>query len=346
MVEARDVAVVGGGFAGLSAAVALSARGFRVAVLEGKPALGGRAYSFADPESGDFVDNGQHVLMGCYAETLKFIERIGARDRLVFQNDLAIRMLERDGRSGMLRTARLPGPLHMTAALIRYPLLAARERASALTAGLRLLRLYRRERARLADMTVDALMDELGQGERARRCLWYPIAIATLNENPEAASAALLAEVLRRAFFGRRADSAFVYARVGLSDLYCLPSARLIEAGGGVVETRALADAFELGPDDASRACACATAAGSARPTTSPRCRRRSCCGFCRTTCALTCFSPAPAGFPARRLSASTHGSIAKSPTRRLSASSARRRNGSSTSAASSPSAVNGRTAI
>ncbi|HLK86780.1 MAG TPA: hydroxysqualene dehydroxylase HpnE [Candidatus Binataceae bacterium] len=249
MVEARDVAVVGGGFAGLSAAVALSARGFRVAVLEGKPALGGRAYSFADPESGDFVDNGQHVLMGCYAETLKFIERIGARDRLVFQNDLAIRMLERDGRSGMLRTARLPGPLHMTAALIRYPLLAARERASALTAGLRLLRLYRRERARLADMTVDALMDELGQGERARRCLWYPIAIATLNENPEAASAALLAEVLRRAFFGRRADSAFVYARVGLSDLYCLPSARLIEAGGGVVETRALADAFELGPD-------------------------------------------------------------------------------------------------
>ena len=249
MVEARDVVVVGGGFAGLSAAVALAARGFRVAVLEGKPALGGRAYSFADPESGDFVDNGQHVMMGCYAETLRFLDRIGARGQLIFQNDLAIRMLERDGRSGMLRTARLPGPLHMTAALIRYPLLAARERARALAAGLRLLGLYRRDRARLANMTVKALMDELGQGERARRCLWYPIAIATLNENPEAASAALFAEVMRRAFFGRRADSAFVYARVGLSDLYCPPSARLIEAGGGVVETRALVDTLEFGPD-------------------------------------------------------------------------------------------------
>jgi phytoene dehydrogenase-like protein len=63
--EATDVVIVGGGFAGLSAGVALAERGFNVAVLEGKPALGGRAYSFVDPESGDFVDNGQHVLMGC-----------------------------------------------------------------------------------------------------------------------------------------------------------------------------------------------------------------------------------------------------------------------------------------
>ncbi len=72
MVEAKDVVIIGGGFAGLSAGVALAERGFRVALLESKPALGGRAYSFADPESGDFVDNGQHVLMGCYSETLDF----------------------------------------------------------------------------------------------------------------------------------------------------------------------------------------------------------------------------------------------------------------------------------
>ena len=75
-------------------------------------------------------------------------------------------------------------------------------------------------------MTVAALMDELGQGERARQCFWYPLAIATLNEDPELASAALLAEVLKRAFFSRRADSAFVYSKVGLSDLYCAACAR------------------------------------------------------------------------------------------------------------------------
>ncbi|MGH7914182.1 MAG: hydroxysqualene dehydroxylase, partial [Candidatus Binataceae bacterium] len=247
MVESRDVVVIGGGFAGLSAAVALAERGFRVAVLEGKPALGGRAYSFTDAETGDFVDNGQHVLMGCYAETLRFLDRVGASGQLMFHPNLAIEMLERDGRAGVLKTASLPGPLHMIAALMRYRLLTPGERLSAMIAGLRMLRMRRHDRARLGHATVRKLMDELGQGERARRCLWYPLAIATLNEDPELASAALLAEVLKRAFFSRRSDSAFVYAKVGLSDLYCPGSVRLIETSSGLVETRAVAEALEFG---------------------------------------------------------------------------------------------------
>jgi squalene-associated FAD-dependent desaturase len=251
MVEPRDVVVIGGGFAGLSAAAALAARGFRVAVLERKPALGGRAYSFADPDTGDSVDNGQHVMMGCYAEMLKFLERIGASGHLVFHPRLEIEMRERDGRCGALRTARLPGPLHMSAALMRYGLLTPRERMSAMVAGLRLLRMHRYDRARLGAATVGAVMDVLGQGERARRCFWYPLAIATLNEDPELASAALLAEVLKRAFFGRRMDSAFVYARVGLSDLYCAGAARLVEESGGVVATHAIVEALEFDADGA-----------------------------------------------------------------------------------------------
>jgi hydroxysqualene dehydroxylase len=250
MVEPRDVVVIGGGFAGLSAAVALAGQGFRVAVLEGKPALGGRAYSFADAETGDFVDNGQHVLMGCYGETFKFLNRIGQKGQLVFQTDLAIEMRERDGRVGVLRTAHLPGPLHMTAALMRYGLLRPRERLSAMVAALRMMRMHRRNRAHLRQVTVKTLMDELRQGERARQSFWYPLAIATLNEDPELASAALLAEVLKRAFFSGRSDSAFVYAKVGLSDLYCPGSVRLIEAGGGLVETRAVVEALEFGAED------------------------------------------------------------------------------------------------
>ncbi len=88
--------------------------------------------------------------------------------------------------------------------------------------------------ATLRRMTVAQLMDRLGQSERARQCFWYPLSIATLNDEPELSSAQLLAEVLKRAFFSRRRrDSAFVYSRVGLSDLYCTGARGSLSAPAG-----------------------------------------------------------------------------------------------------------------
>ena len=244
---AKDAVVIGAGFAGLSAAVALAERGVRVTVLEGKPALGGRAYSFEDADTGDFVDNGQHVLMGCYGETLDFLKRIGAYDQLVFHEDLEIEMLAGPGRSAVLKTARLPGPLHMTAALLGYQHLSFAQRMSVMRGGLRMLAM-RRFGDELRRLTVAQLMDRLGQSEHARRCFWYPLSIATLNDEPESSSAQQLAEVLKRAFFSRRRrDSAFVYSRVGLSDLYCTGATRLIESAGGTVLSHSIVEMLELG---------------------------------------------------------------------------------------------------
>lgn len=246
MIDSKDVVVIGGGFAGLSAGVALAERGFRVALLERKPALGGRAYSFEDPDTGDFVDNGQHVLMGCYSETLDFLRRIGSGDNLVFHNDLEIEMLAGPGRSATLRTAHLPGPLHMSAALMRYKHLSLGERYSAARAGLKLLNILKRDRARLEKITVAELMAQLEQSDNARRAFWYPLSIATLNDEPDVSSAALLAEVLKRAFFSRRSDSAFVYSRVGLSDLYCTGARKIIEQAGGIVAQKAIVEGLEV----------------------------------------------------------------------------------------------------
>ena len=158
MIEAKDVIIIGGGFAGLSAGVALADKGFRVALLESKPALGGRAYSFADPESRDFVDNGQHVLMGCYTETLGFLDRIGATKNLVFHPDLEIEMLDRGGAGAMLKTAHLPGPFHMSTGLLRYRHLTIAQRLRVLTGGLKLLAMLRRDPSSLEKMTVEQLM--------------------------------------------------------------------------------------------------------------------------------------------------------------------------------------------
>jgi squalene-associated FAD-dependent desaturase len=253
-VEAKDVVVIGGGFAGLSAGVALAERGYRVALLEGKPALGGRAYSFNDPETGDFVDNGQHVLMGCYHATLDFIRLIGARDRLIVQRKLEIEMLDGPGRRAYLRAAPFPGPLHMAGAVLGYRHLTMGERIGVLRAGLKLMAMRRREPARIARMSVAELMDAMGQGPRARAAFWYPISIATLNEDPGLASAGLLAEVMKRAFFARRGDSAMIYSRVGLSELYCDAAREFIERRDGVVACRAQAEAIEMGEDGTAAA--------------------------------------------------------------------------------------------
>ena len=243
----KDAVVIGAGFAGLSAAVAMAQRGVRVTVLEGKPALGGRAYSFTDPDTGDFVDNGQHVLMGCYGETLDFLKQIGAHDQLVFHEDLEIEMLAGPGQSATLKTARLPGPLHMTAALLGYRHLSIAERMSVMRGGLRLLAMRRFGGGELSRLTVAQLMDRLGQSERARKCFWYPLSIATLNDEPEVSSAQLLAEVLKRAFFSRRRDSAFVYSRVGLSELYCTGAKQVIERAGGSVVSHSIVEMLEIG---------------------------------------------------------------------------------------------------
>ncbi len=247
MPERFHAVVIGAGFAGLSSAVALTASGVRVTVLESKPNLGGRAYSFLDSETGDFVDNGQHVLMGCYSETLDFLGRIGARDKLVFHQDLDIEMIASPGNSAHLKTARLPGPLHMTAALFGYRHLSAAERLSVMRGGLKLLAMRRLSDGELRRLTVTHLMDRLRQSEHARNVFWYPLSIATLNDEPDSSSAELLAEVLKRAFFSRRRDSAFVYSRVGLTDLYCTGAQKLIERAGGAVISRAIVETLELG---------------------------------------------------------------------------------------------------
>src|SRR5712691_4657080 len=77
-----DAIVVGGGFAGLAAAAMLAEKGAHVVVLEARPTLGGRATAFTDPATGERVDNGQHVLLGCYRDTFEFLARIGATDHV------------------------------------------------------------------------------------------------------------------------------------------------------------------------------------------------------------------------------------------------------------------------
>jgi squalene-associated FAD-dependent desaturase len=239
----KRVAIIGGGFAGLAAGVELAARAFRVNVLEARPRLGGRAYSFTDEASGEVVDNGQHAMMGCYTQTLAFLERIGATRKLNRQRNLHVEMVHPRRGRGAISGSSLPSPLHLLGGILGYRLLSRAERVGALFGGMRLMAMRRRGDPGLSQRTVEQLLVSLGQSMNARSSFWYPVAIATLNESPLRAAAAPFAEVLARAFFRSRADSQFVLPKVGLSDLYTDDARAFIEArGGSVVLKSAIAE--------------------------------------------------------------------------------------------------------
>ena len=187
-----DVVVIGAGFAGLSAAVRLTRRGARVQVIEARNRLGGRATAFRDRETGELVDNGQHILLGCYTDTFAFLREIGAIDNVRVQPQLAVTMIDRDGgqRYRAWIVPSLPAPLHLLRPAYfdwdgarswrdRCRRCGWRGRCGSL-AG----RCARSAAIGAASPgeTVDAWLVRNGQTERIREMLWHPLALAALNQ--------------------------------------------------------------------------------------------------------------------------------------------------------------------
>src|SRR5262249_57044433 len=124
---AFDVAVIGAGVAGLAAASALAERGKRVIVLEARGEPGGRATAFRDRGTGELVDNGQHVLFGCYHETFRFLRRVGAESHVALQPALEVPYLDEAGRRSVLRCPPWPSPLHLLGGVLGWDALPWRE---------------------------------------------------------------------------------------------------------------------------------------------------------------------------------------------------------------------------
>ena len=240
----HDAIVIGAGFAGLAAATALIEAGARVAVVEARPVLGGRASAVRDPVTGEKLDNGQHVLAGCYDETLAFLARIGAADRLHRQTGLRITMVEEDGRRTTLQLPPLPAPLHLLAGVLAWEALSWREKLSMVRVGTTIARGAGRSDARAASTTAVTVREWLlghGQAPRLIQLFWEPLALAALNQSIDHAAAATFVEVLGR-MFGPDADRAsLLVPSVPLAELYAEPARRWLEARGAAVRTRASA---------------------------------------------------------------------------------------------------------
>lgn len=221
-----DVVVVGAGTAGLAAATALAERGARVTVVEARRALGGRSRSWVASDGG-IEDNGQHLLLGCYEEFLRFVRRTGGDATLRAEPRLDLSLRERDGTVRRFRTAALPSPLDFAVGLAR---LRGFPWASIVAA-----RALVRDAPAPGRETVAAWLGRHGQAGEARRLLWDPLVLATINVEPERACASLLAEVIRRALLSGPAASRPLVATRGLTPLVVDPSVAYLRARGGEI---------------------------------------------------------------------------------------------------------------
>jgi len=235
----RHAVVIGGGLAGITTALALADAGVRVTLLEGRPRLGGLAFSF---QRGDLtVDNGQHVYLRCCTAYRWFLDRIEGAALAPLQDRLDVPVLDANRpegrRLGRLRRDPLPVPLHLGRSLATYPHLSLAERAKVGRAALALKALD------LADPALDAQnfgswLTAHGQSARAVEALWDLVGVATLNAVAGDSSLALAAMVFKTGLLSDPGAADIGWAHVPLGELHDRLARKALDSAGVRTEVR------------------------------------------------------------------------------------------------------------
>lgn len=228
--------MVGGGLAGIAAALELADSGAEVTLLEARSRLGGATFSVE--RDGLWLDNGQHVFLRCCTEYLAFLRRLGAEDLVTLQERLDIPVLAPGGREAHLRRNRLPAPFHLAGAIARYGHLTPWERLRVLPAALALARADLDDPA-LDEQTFGEWLTGRGQSQGTIAALWDLITLPAVNLPAAEASLALGAMVFKVGLLDETAAADIGWAAVPLQRLHGDPAERALAEAGVDVRTRA-----------------------------------------------------------------------------------------------------------
>ena len=256
------VAVIGGGLAGITAAIALAETGADVTLLEARPRLGGATCSFS--RDGLTVDTGQHIFLGCCSAYRGLLDRLGMTGHTTLQDRFDVTVLAPGGsassggttpptpRRARLRRTALPGPLHMLPALGRYPFLSRTERASVARPALAMRFVDPADPAADTQRFGDWLARR-GQSERTRRALWDLFSVSALNIAGDDASLALAAVVVKTGLLGKNNAADIGVPTLPLGELHGDAGATLLAKLGGQVALSTKVSAVEPEQDGGFR---------------------------------------------------------------------------------------------
>ncbi len=213
-----DIVVIGGGLAGLAAAVALGGAGHSVQLLEARPFLGGRAtsYEVGNGDEAEFIDNCQHVLLRCCVNLLDFYRRLGVEEDITFSRDITF--IEPGGRHSVLRSGIFPPPVHFAESFLNLAFLSLSEK---LAVG-RAIQAIGREQGRgdLDRITMQQWLEEKRQPKRAIERFWRQVLVSAINEDLDRMAAAHGFQVFRLGFLPRKDSYEMGVPAVPLGRLY------------------------------------------------------------------------------------------------------------------------------
>lgn len=248
---ARDPAVVvGAGLAGLTCALDLAEAGIETTLVERRPFVGGKTFSFLDKQSGAELDNGQHVYLRCCTAYTALLDRLGLQDRVTLQSRLRLPVLDPDsGRRGAIAAAPgpLPPPLHLAWSLLRFPHLRWADKLQLTRAVLPLMRMSETTRRGLDGESFGDWLRARGQSQAVIERFWDLIVLPTCNDLSDAVSAAQAAYVFKTGLFDDAHGADIGVARVGLSHI-AEAALRRFRTAGGTARLGRRATAIESGP--------------------------------------------------------------------------------------------------
>lgn len=247
--SAPNVVVVGGGLAGIAAALDAADGGATVTLLERRGKLGGLTWSFK--RKGRWFDNGQHVFLRCCTSYRSFLERIGASDMVHLQDRLEVPVLAPGAKKAVITRSSLPAPLHLLGSLARYHHLSVSDRARLARPALALRRLDLDDPA-LDDVAFGAWLAVHGQRPEAIAALWNLIALPTLNVSADEASLSLAAMVFRTGLLDTADAGDIGWSKVPLGELHGEQASRALGEAGVTVVLGATVEAVEAA-DGAAR---------------------------------------------------------------------------------------------